>query len=106
MELLARGTLVVSTARHEFFGLAVIEAVRAGCRPVLPNRLVYPELFDDEYLYEEGGLVNHLKALLATGAVLESAQVRAMTERFSWTALLPHYRRWLQIDTAMGNSGQ
>ena len=35
---------VLSTATHEFFGIAVVEALLAGCLPWLPNRLSYPEL--------------------------------------------------------------
>jgi hypothetical protein len=35
---------VSSTARHEFFGIAVVEALMLGCLPWLPARLSYPEL--------------------------------------------------------------
>jgi glycosyltransferase involved in cell wall biosynthesis len=35
---------VLSTARHEFFGIAVVEALLAGCLPWLPDALSYPEL--------------------------------------------------------------
>ncbi len=35
---------VLSTANHEFFGIAVVEALFAGCLPWLPQRLSYPEL--------------------------------------------------------------
>ena len=38
---------VVSTARHEFFGVAVVEAMFAGCLPWLPDELSYPELVPD-----------------------------------------------------------
>jgi glycosyltransferase involved in cell wall biosynthesis len=41
---LAEADVVVSTARHEFFGVGVIEAIAAGCFPVLPRRLAYPEV--------------------------------------------------------------
>lgn len=49
---LARMDVVVSTADHEFFGIAVCEAVWAGAVPVLPNRLSYPELVPAECLYD------------------------------------------------------
>jgi glycosyltransferase involved in cell wall biosynthesis len=35
---------VLSTANHEFFGIAVVEALFAGCLPWLPERLSYQEL--------------------------------------------------------------
>jgi glycosyltransferase involved in cell wall biosynthesis len=49
---LSRMDVVVSTADHEFFGIAVCEAIWAGATPVLPNRLSYPELVPRECLYE------------------------------------------------------
>ena len=33
------------------FGFGVNEAVYLGCAPVLPNRLVYPEFYSEEFLY-------------------------------------------------------
>ena len=42
--LLWRSDIVVSTGRHAFFDLPVLEAVHCGCHPLLPNRLAYPEM--------------------------------------------------------------
>lgn len=97
LEMLVRGDIVVSTAHHEFFGLAVIEAVRAGCLPVLPKRLAYPELFAGDYLYPDGGLYEHLKTAITQRRTLAAADGRAMTERFSWSSLRRSYRAWLEI---------
>lgn len=42
---------VLSTSLHDFQGLAVLEAVAAGCIPVVPNRLAYTEIFQEQYQY-------------------------------------------------------
>jgi len=47
INILQSSDVIVSTAIHEFFGIAVLEAVAAGCIPVVPNRLAYPETLAD-----------------------------------------------------------
>jgi len=49
---LKKGAIVVSTAIQENFGISVVEAVRYGCIPLLPNRLSYPEIMPKE-LHEQ-----------------------------------------------------
>ena len=51
-ELLKRAKVVVSYALQENFGFSIQEATYLGCYPVLPNRLVYPELYGKEHLYD------------------------------------------------------
>ncbi len=49
LAMLGRCDLVVSTAIQENFGIAVIEAILAGCQPLLPNRLAYPEIIPEQH---------------------------------------------------------
>lgn len=77
--LLRRSDIVVSTARHEFFGVAVTEAVAAGAFPVLPNRLVYPERIPSEHhrscLYGEGEFVERLR-----WAITHPGEIRSVVD--------------------------
>lgn len=48
---LAMADVVLSTARHDFQGLCIMEAVALGCVPLVPDRLSYPEFFQDTPRY-------------------------------------------------------
>jgi glycosyltransferase involved in cell wall biosynthesis len=96
--LLRRADVVVSTAIHEFFGVAIVEAIYGGCFPVLPDRLSYPELIPaschDDCLY---GSFEELVARLRW-ALTHPDEVRPLAEelrptvaRFDWGAVAPLY---------------
>lgn len=54
--LLSTADILVSTADHEFFGIAALEAVLSGAIPVLPAALAYPETLPSAYFYHPGDL--------------------------------------------------
>jgi len=94
--LLRQADVVVSTARHEFFGVAVVEAITAGALPLLPDRLSYPELVPrpDPYLYADpAGLVAALRWALTDheGRRAAAAAARAYVRRFDWPHITPRY---------------
>ncbi|MEM6990545.1 MAG: DUF3524 domain-containing protein [Myxococcota bacterium] len=96
--LLQRCDIAISTARHEFFGLAMLEATHHGARPLVPDRLAYPELFGPEYRYaDDAALPRALEALCRThlGGTSLRADRRSLTRPFLAAALGPRYRELL-----------
>lgn len=51
LEQLAGCDVVLSTALHDFQGLAILEGCAMGCTPLCPDQLVYPEYLDERFLY-------------------------------------------------------
>ncbi|MEW5913800.1 MAG: DUF3524 domain-containing protein [Thermodesulfobacteriota bacterium] len=76
--------VVVSTARQEYFGLSVAEAVWAGCRPLVPDALVYPELYPEQYRYPASGLAAALAPLAADPQRARAGEYRSLVEGFTW----------------------
>lgn len=95
---LKRCDIAVSTSAHEFFGISVLEAVRAGCRPFLPKRLSYPELFPEEFLYQDKNFVKRLRELILRKKHLFAEESRELTDRHSWDRLAPAYEDWIRAE--------
>lgn len=91
--LVTGSDIVVSASRQEFFGISVVEAIAAGCRPVLPDRLSYPWLIPDEYhdevLYPEGELGPALARTLRRPPAPEP--LAESMKRFDWIEMAPDY---------------
>jgi glycosyltransferase involved in cell wall biosynthesis len=49
LDWLRQGRVVISTAIQENFGMSIVEAIRMGCHPLLPDRLSYPEIVPREF---------------------------------------------------------
>ena len=96
IRFLCKADIVVSTARHEFYGISVIEEVRAGCVPVLPNSLSYPELFPAKYLYNNGDLQAKLESLLKGFNALNKSAIKNLTDCFSWMELKDRFNQWFK----------
>lgn len=99
-QCLAQSDVVLSTSLHDFQGLSILEAVAAGCVPVLPRRLAYPDFFDEEYLYashlneaekEAESAANAVKALFERWQRLEALSVPNIDDLY-WSACQAPYR--------------
>ncbi len=106
--LLLRSDVFLSCARHEFFGISVVEAIAAGCVPVLPDALSHPELVPDRWhdavLYQPGRAQDALAAVLIDldGARSKVGGLRREMERWSWPRVIDRYDAGL---TALAESG-
>ena len=93
LDVLRRADVVVSAARNENFGLAVVEAIAAGAWPVVPAALAYPEVVPSEFhgscLYEPGGLGVRLREVLGRIAAGEASPVGLAESmaRFDWAVV-------------------
>ncbi len=98
LDWLRRGALVISTAGQENFGLSVVEAIRCGCRPLLPRRLSYPELLPEEFhadcLYNDrDDLARRLHTLLSRPAsIVERREaLAAAMGRHAWDNVIDSF---------------
>ncbi len=98
-EALLWADLAVSTARHEFFGISMVEAAAAGCYPLVPRRLSYPEIFSadgeimEEFFYQgsAAALADRLSSLAVEEDIWSGAPDRLvrLMEKYSWDNLVP-----------------
>jgi len=89
---LACADVAVSTARHEFQGLAVLEAAACGAVPLVPDDLAYREIWPQALRYPRGGLAEALRERIEQRAAWRRYDPRPPARAFDWDALLP---RWL-----------
>lgn len=61
LETLRQAHIVISCAKQENFGYSMMKAIVAGCIPIAPNRLCYPEFIPSHFLYND---LHHAKHLI------------------------------------------
>jgi glycosyltransferase involved in cell wall biosynthesis len=104
-EMLWSADVTVSTAVHEYFGIAVVEAMACEVFPLLPRRLSYPELVPAEFhsaclYFDEKHLRHRLKHVLTNAPerrAVAKQLARSVRSRFDWdNAMTNTYREQIQ----------
>lgn len=93
--LLQQADIVLSTALHDFQGIAVLEGVAAGAMPLVPGRLAYPELFPVDCCYSsgEGETTNLVDAVIRYAQSKQAGTRPAVPDitALSWSLMAARY---------------
>ena len=104
ISLLKTADCELSTAHHDFQGLAMMDAIALGCIPFAPNRLAYPEYIPKQNLYstaetpeaEAHNLAKKIQHFTETRETWEQVDIQSHSEVLLW----PQYHRVLGIQSA------
>ena len=81
LALLSRSHCVLSTAIHDFQGLSVLTGAVYGCKPIVPNRLAYPEWFSR--CYESHEISSAAEAESAVAEILNPEPIASTLDALS-----------------------
>ncbi len=87
---LQEAQIVLSTSRQEFQGLAVQDAISAGCAPVVPDELCYPEYVPSCYRYQTCEEAVDIVGQIMTGELVEPVNL----DGYQWPLI---GQGWLEI---------
>ncbi|MCB0754227.1 MAG: DUF3524 domain-containing protein [Flavobacteriales bacterium] len=97
-----RSDILPVTSNQDFFGGSVAEAMYCNVKPLIPDRLAYPEHFPDSvrsvFLYQEGELVSKLQRWIKDVNVLRKQQTRSFVEKYDWAIIAKEMdERWFGL---------
>jgi len=96
IKILQNADVVLSTAEHDFQGIAMLEAVACGCRPLAPKHLVYPDLYPPENLYPVSSDDPEQQARTILEKLQRPTELQQLQPKMYWSDWGTHYRQWIQ----------
>ena len=89
---LTKANVLPVSGIQDFFGGSVVEALAAGCRPILPDRLAYPEhipsALHDVCFYRDP---QRVPDLISIDITYDLKDIRSHQEGYDWSSLIQAY---------------
>jgi glycosyltransferase involved in cell wall biosynthesis len=106
IQLLSNANVIPVTSNQDFFGGSVVEGIAAGCIPLLPDRLAYPEHLPTDlassHLYDS---MDELFEKMKTDNILRLSenidQLRSHVSRYDWSSCIEIYDKTFSGSTAL-----
>lgn len=95
-QTLRQSHVFLSTAYHEFQGLAAMEAAALGCSPLVPDEQAYPDYYPEVMRYGNNKSAVHKLLALATDRAQGKKLPQLDTSGYKWSRLGREYRRMLE----------
>lgn len=102
VQWLWKSDILPVTSHQDFFGGSVVEAMHCNVKPLLPNRLAYPEhlpsFVHPAYFYDEDDFTDRLHRWIKDIKVLRKQQTRSFVQHYDWALMAKEYdRRFVEI---------
>ncbi len=96
LKLMTMANVLMITSHQDFFGISIVEAIAAGCFPLLPNRLSYPEhIASDEAsncIYESDQvLLSKVEEIVGAKTYLNTKKYSDYVQKYDWRNLRERY---------------
>ena len=82
------------TSIQDFFGISIAEAVYCNTLPLLPNRLSYPEIYNNNnnlFYKDKNELISKLEKLIINKDSIHTKKIKELIQKFDWTNMINDY---------------
>ncbi len=105
IDLLHQSDIALVTSQQDYFGISVVEAISAGCIPLLPYRLAYPEhippVYHDQYIYKSDTSMYDLLCDIIDQVGGSTLHLSQYVAKYDWNQLISIYDSELESLNAM-----
>jgi len=70
--LLTRSKILLVSSKEDTFNLTILDAIRCGCIPIVPNTLCFPEILETPWRYND---VEHLISILSNIIIFDQLSI-------------------------------